>query len=80
MNNLELKSIKDIQDMSFFIPSYQRGYRWTKQQVVDLLEDIKDFTKKGSTGIYCIQPLVVKQKHNEDIMQSIKTADSIETV
>lgn len=80
MNNLELKSIEDIQGMSFFIPSYQRGYRWTKQQVVDLLEDIKDFTKKGSTGIYCIQPLVVKQKHNEDIMQSIKTADSIETV
>lgn len=80
MNNLELKSIEDIQGMSFFIPSYQRGYRWTKQQVVDLLKDINEFAKKRNAGIYCIQPLVVKKSHNNDIMQQIRAAESIEKV
>jgi uncharacterized protein with ParB-like and HNH nuclease domain len=43
---LKLKSIYELlyneegKPESFFIPSYQRGYRWTKQQVVELLEDI----------------------------------------
>ncbi|MBP5375197.1 MAG: DUF262 domain-containing protein, partial [Bacteroidaceae bacterium] len=59
MNNLELKSIEDLQDMSFFIPAYQRGYRWTTRQVEDLLDDIAEFINNGAKGIYCIQPLVV---------------------
>lgn len=80
MNNLELKSVEDIQGMSFLIPSYQRGYRWTRQQVTDLLQDIKDFTKKGNAGIYCIQPLVVKKRHEGDIMQQIREAKNIEQV
>ena len=32
--------------MKFFIPSYQRGYRWTEQQVKDLLNDILEFSQK----------------------------------
>ena len=32
MNTLELKSIAELQDMAFYIPAYQRGYRWTQQQ------------------------------------------------
>ena len=56
-----IKSISDILVMNFNIPKYQRGYRWTKQQVIDLLNDIKEFTdrKSGEHEIYCIQPLVV---------------------
>ena len=41
MNTLELKSIAELQDMAFYIPAYQRGYRWTQQQVKDLLKDIQ---------------------------------------
>ena len=52
MNTLELKSIIDLQGMSFYIPAYQRGYRWTVQQVEDLLGDISEFIKKGGVGIY----------------------------
>lgn len=58
-------SIKEIADEKFNIPSYQRGYRWTTQQVKELLEDIEDFYKKGAEGIYCIQPLVVKLNGTE---------------
>ena len=44
MNTLELKSIAELQDMAFYIPAYQRGYRWTQQQVKDLLKDILEFS------------------------------------
>lgn len=36
--------------MNFFIPSYQRGYRWESRQVVDLCEDIWDFASKFEDG------------------------------
>lgn len=39
-NNIKLKSINKLFRMKFFIPSYQRGYRWTEQQVTDLLNDV----------------------------------------
>ena len=60
-NKIELKSISELHGMNFFIPNYQRGYRWTKQQVKDLLDDIQEFIDKSHEGFYCIQPLVVKR-------------------
>lgn len=61
-NKIELKSINHLLDLNFFIPSYQRGYRWTKQQVVDLLDDIWEFAEKErkKDEFYCLQPVVVK--------------------
>jgi len=29
----------------FWIPSYQRGYRWEKKQIIDLLDDIWQFAE-----------------------------------
>lgn len=47
----------------FFIPSYQRGYRWDKIEVTALLDDLLEFllvnTNKSET--YCLQPVVVKE-------------------
>lgn len=69
-NVLVLKSINQLMDNSFFIPSYQRGYRWTEKQVKDLLEDIWAFAidpPKHEDGkmkpFYCLQPIVVKEKN-----------------
>lgn len=72
-DRIELKSVGDILEMNFYIPKYQRGYRWTKQQVVDLLNDIKEFMerKPGDDEIYCLQPLVVKKK-DDDTFKRIK--------
>lgn len=80
-NHIELKSVRELLEMKFFIPSYQRGYRWTEQQVKDLLNDIWEFSKKKKTEkeFYCLQPLVVKRKE-ENILKSIKAANSIEEV
>jgi len=63
---IQLKSINDILKYNFIIPSYQRGYRWTKTQVVDLLDDIYEFIQKkedkveGVGDFYCLQPIIVK--------------------
>lgn len=67
-NIIELKSVSELLGMKFFIPSYQRGYRWTEQQVKDLLEDIWEFSKKKKQEyeFYCLQPLVVKCMNNND--------------
>src|SRR5574344_864750 len=66
-NTIELKSVGDLHEMNFFIPSYQRGYRWTEQQVKDLLDDIDEFiNEQKSDGFYCLQPLVVKAIPNAE--------------
>ena len=63
-DNLVLKSISELCELekSFYIPAYQRGYRWTRQQVEDLLNDILEFasTKNSDGEFYCLQPIVVK--------------------
>lgn len=81
MNNIELKPIKDLLGMNVHIPGYQRGYRWTRQQVRDLLDDIKEFMDSDSINIYCIQPLVIKRMPVRDsLLGDIKVAESIDEV
>ncbi|MCZ2248484.1 MAG: DUF262 domain-containing protein [Bacteroidia bacterium] len=70
-NNILLKSISELLSYKFFIPSYQRGYRWTAQQVTDLLNDINEFSPKeiadsNDKTWYCLQPIVVKQKDENE--------------
>lgn len=68
-NRIELKTVTELCGMNFYIPNYQRGYRWTKQQVKDLLNDIDEFNDKN--GFYCLQPLVVKQRE-KNVFKKIK--------
>lgn len=56
---LETKFVADIRG-SFYIPSYQRGYRWSETEVVRLLDDIYQNGKKN----YCLQPVVVRKKED----------------
>lgn len=48
---------------SFRIPTYQRGYRWTQDEVEKLLNDIYEFStdETNSSEYYCLQPIVVKK-------------------
>lgn len=67
-NQLELKTINQLLDYDFFIPDYQRGYRWTSIQVKQLLADIWEFAKKenkNSGEFYCLQPIVVKKREGK---------------
>lgn len=74
MDKLQLVKIKDILGMNFFIPDYQRGYRWEPQQAKDLLNDINEFInkRKNDKEIYCLQPLVVKQLVVDDLNDIIE--------
>lgn len=77
-----LKSVKELLGMNFFIPDYQRGYRWKEQQAEDLLNDIRTFAEddaKSPSEIYCIQPLVVQRK-DEKILEKIHNAKTIDEV
>ncbi len=48
-----------LQGKNFVIQLYQRGYRWEKRQVLELLQDILEFASTETEGFYCLQPLVV---------------------
>lgn len=57
-----LKPISWLLDKKFFVPKYQRGYRWSEKQIKDLLNDIYDFCKEEHREeFYCLQPLVVRK-------------------
>ena len=58
-----LKTINDLENLNFYIPNYQRGYRWGKIEVNALLQDILDFyqTDRNKESFYCLQPIVVKK-------------------
>ena len=70
-NKIELRSVNELLGMKFYIPSYQRGYRWTEQQVKDLLNDINEFKPEKNKDTneetwYCLQPLVVRRMDEND--------------
>lgn len=72
-NKISLKPVKELFGMNFFIPDYQRGYRWGTKQVEDLLRDLEEFYEsiceaESSKIIYCLQPLVVMEKDNKYIV------------
>ena len=65
----EVLAFKELLGKSFNIPSYQRGYRWERENVEALLNDIQEFANshkrpnKADDGFYCLQPVVVKKNH-----------------
>lgn len=59
----ELRLDNEGKPQRYFIAAYQRGYRWTPLQVTQLLEDIREFTKRRNPqpeDFYCLQPLVMR--------------------
>jgi uncharacterized protein with ParB-like and HNH nuclease domain len=58
---------------SFYnIPEYQRGYKWTAANVIQLLEDLKNFKKSDNDQFYCIQNITItKQKHKDSCCMNV---------
>jgi hypothetical protein len=65
-STLQLRSVFDLLKDKFFVPSYQRGYRWTARQVEALLDDLAAFQLASRltdpTNFYCLQPVVVRRR------------------
>lgn len=60
-HNVSLKSIEDFEseNIQFYIPNYQRGYRWKEKQVRQLIDDIDTFTPTENNPFYFLQALAV---------------------
>lgn len=43
----------------FNIPEYQRGYKWTVDNIIQLLEDLKGFKQNSSDEFYCLQNITI---------------------
>lgn len=43
----------------FNIPEYQRGYKWTDDNVTQLLVDLKNFRKGDASSFYCLQNITI---------------------
>ena len=62
---LEMKHVAELLTLHFNIPSYQRGYRWEKKHVENLLDDLLQFSQQTRNAnqhqgvFYCMQPLAV---------------------
>lgn len=54
-----LKKLSDLDGMNFYVPDYQRGYRWTDVQVENLLEDLEAFAKQKDQESFFLEPIVV---------------------
>ena len=79
-NSINQYAIGELLDgRYFYIPSYQRGYRWTEKQVGDLLRDLlcfaNDFANEGKEKkqeqFYCLQPIIARPITNDDKLKSI---------
>ena len=56
---LETKLVGFIEG-KFYIPSFQRGYRWGQDEVTRLLDDVNS----NGTKNYCLQPVVVRRRED----------------
>ena len=66
--NLELKAISELKGYTFTIPYQQRGYRWTEQNIITLLNDLKQFkNSEEKERMYCLQPLAVVVEGEKDV-------------
>lgn len=43
----------------FYVPAYQRGYRWGANEVRALLDDVWAHGEQSAVEVYCLQPVVV---------------------
>jgi len=85
-NQLGLKPIIELLEYNFFIPDYQRGFRWTNTQVIQLLYDVWNFAKNPplqkqgeEKPFYCLQPIVVK-KHSKKEWEVIDGQQRLTTI
>lgn len=59
---MAITSIDKLMERTFFVPGYQRGYRWGRQEVEALLNDLWEFylqTDGEKNVFYCLQPIVL---------------------
>lgn len=72
-NTILLLAVDQLRGKNFSIGNYQRGYKWGKKEILELLNDIHCYNE--SNGIYCLQPIILQPIGNEteEILNEGKT-------
>ncbi len=88
-NNLvDIKTIGSLLDGKncFYVSCYQRGYRWNRKQVEELLSDLYSFRKQydrdkysGAGNFYCLQPVIVREICDEEVRANALGEDADNT-
>lgn len=68
-NTHESRKVADVLQCTFKIPDFQRRYRWTPDHIIQLLEDINQFSlESDERSVYYLQPLVVRKGEDSYIV------------
>ena len=75
-----VKHFVELFNHKFNIPAYQRGYRWEKKQIEDLLSDLVEFrlSSSGNKSFYCLQPVVVTTNRERSLQAGETVYDLID--
>ncbi len=65
--------------IKFLVPSYQRGYRWQRVNVLDLLNDLKEFIHSDKET-YSLQPLVVYFSNSDNTYHVVDGQQRLTTI
>lgn len=79
---LDTITVWELMNNKFYIPDYQRGYRWSSFEVKKLLEDLSEYINNDKTGqsFYCMQPLVVFYKEEKGAWEVIDGQQRLTTL
>lgn len=84
---LALVDINQIRKLEFYIPAYQRGYRWRAEEIKMLIDDLSRFMKEerdkakdDRCPFYCMQAVVVKNCEAEYELEVIDGQQRLTTM
>lgn len=75
----ELLNEQNEEGMCFLVSHYQRGYRWQRANVLDLLYDISDFIHSDKKS-YSLQPLVVYHSEKDNTYHVVDGQQRLTTI
>lgn len=64
----------------FFVPAYQRGYRWKIDDVRRLLDDIEASRNKDDKADYTLQPVVVRHRPTDGSLRTTESREQWELI
>lgn len=79
---LDTVTVWELMGNKFYVPDYQRGYRWTELEVTKLLEDLDEYINdyNGDDSFYCMQPLVVYYNKSQSAWEVIDGQQRLTTL
>ncbi len=64
----------------FVVAEYQRGYKWTADEVCQFLDDVHEFRPGDDGDFYCLQPLVVSRRAGDGEWELIDGQQRMTTI